>query len=96
MALGADSRDILRMIMANGLKLVAAGALVGTVVARAAGRVIESQLFGVSATDFATFGAVVAVILLVGVTACLLGGCVNKQDLHIRPRSDEIVPFTVE
>jgi putative ABC transport system permease protein len=72
MALGADSRDILRMIMANGLKLVAAGALVGTVVALAAGRVIESQLFGVSATDFAHFGAVVAVILLVGVTACLL------------------------
>jgi putative ABC transport system permease protein len=71
MALGADSRDILRLIMASGLKLVAAGALVGTVVALAAGRVIESQLFGVSATDFATFGVVVAVILLVGVTACL-------------------------
>jgi putative ABC transport system permease protein len=71
MALGADSGDILHMVMASGLKLVAAGALVGTVVALAAGRVIESQLFGVSATDLATFGSVVAVILLVGVTACL-------------------------
>jgi predicted lysophospholipase L1 biosynthesis ABC-type transport system permease subunit len=51
MALGAERRDILRMVLAQGLRLTAIGAPVGLAAAVAGGIVIASALFGVSPAD---------------------------------------------
>jgi ABC-type antimicrobial peptide transport system permease subunit len=82
LALGADSRDIVRMVIGSGVKLIAMGALVGTVMAGAAGRVLESQLVGVSASDPTTFATVLAVIVLVGTAACWSA---SRRVTHLDP-----------
>ncbi|MGH9844480.1 MAG: ABC transporter permease [Blastocatellia bacterium] len=63
MALGAQSRDVLRLVMREGIVLTAVGIAIGVAAAMAAMRLIESYLYGVSPTDPATF---VAVPLLLG------------------------------
>src|SRR5581483_2086382 len=50
-ALGANRRDVLRLIVGQGMKLVLLGIVIGLVVALALNRLIEKLLFGVSATD---------------------------------------------
>ena len=65
MALGAQERDVLRMVVGQGLKLVLAGVLIGLAAAFALTRLMSSLLFGVSATDPATL--VTISLLLVGV-----------------------------
>jgi ABC-type antimicrobial peptide transport system permease subunit len=70
MALGAERRDILRLVMARGLLLALIGVALGLAGAFALTRVMESLLFGVSATDPVTF--VVIPLILTGVA---LGAC---------------------
>jgi putative ABC transport system permease protein len=72
MALGAQQRSILRIVLLNGLRLVAAGILIGLLASYALTRFLASQISGVSTTDPSTFAAVIALILLVGLAACLL------------------------
>jgi putative ABC transport system permease protein len=72
MALGAQQRNILRLVLQSGLRLVAAGIFVGLLLSYALTRFLASQISGVSATDPATFAAVVAIIVAAGLTACLL------------------------
>jgi predicted permease len=72
MALGAQQRNILRLVLLNGLRLVAAGILIGLLASYALTRFLASQISGVSTTDPSTFAAVIALILLVGLAACLL------------------------
>ncbi|HTV55772.1 MAG TPA: ABC transporter permease [Terriglobia bacterium] len=69
MALGAQPGDIGKMVFGQGLRLVAAGVLLGLVAAVAAVRVMAGLLFGITAYDPLTFAAVA--FLLVGVA--LLG-----------------------
>ena len=64
-ALGAQGRDVLTLVVGHGLKLVVAGVAIGLVGAFALTRVISALLFGVSATDPVTF--VVTSALLTGV-----------------------------
>ncbi len=54
MALGASPRQILRMVLGQGLALAAAGVALGAVAALALGRLLASMLFGVAAYDPAT------------------------------------------
>jgi putative ABC transport system permease protein len=70
MALGARPGDVLRLVVGEGMKLVAIGAIVGVVAAIAAGRLVAALLFNVSATDPATYGVVLAVMMLVAFAAC--------------------------
>jgi predicted permease len=70
MALGAARPDILRMVLRQGLTLVALGAAIGTAGALGATRAIASELYGVTPTDPATFSAAIALMLLVGCLAC--------------------------
>jgi predicted permease len=70
MALGAARADILRMVLRQGLFLVAWGAAIGTAGALGATRAIASELYGVTPTDPATFAAAVLLMLLVGCLAC--------------------------
>jgi predicted permease len=67
MALGASRRDVLRLTVGQGLKLVLVGIAVGLAAALALTRVMSSLLFGVGATDPATF--VIISLALVGVAA---------------------------
>ncbi len=71
-ALGAQQRNILRLVLLNGLRLVAAGIFIGLLASYALTRFLASQISGVSTTDPSTFGAVIALILLVGLASCLL------------------------
>jgi putative ABC transport system permease protein len=71
MALGAQQRDILRMVLSKGFVLIAAGIVLGLLASYGLTRFLASQIWGVSATDPWTFGGVVVLILIVGLAACL-------------------------
>jgi ABC-type antimicrobial peptide transport system permease subunit len=62
MALGAQARDVLRLILAQGLKLALLGVALGLGVAWALTRWMESLLFGVRPTDPLTFGVIAAAL----------------------------------
>jgi len=72
MALGAASRDVVRMVLVEGLKPTLAGLLVGILGSAALGRVLTSLVFGITPHDAATFAVVAVVVLAVGVVACLV------------------------
>ena len=65
-ALGAARSDVLRLVLRQGMSLALTGIVIGVGAAFALTRLIESQLYGVRATDPATF---VGVAALLGVTA---------------------------
>jgi predicted permease len=67
MALGARGRDVLGLVMKESMMLVGVGVVIGLIFAFAAGRLVQSLLFGLAATDPLTVGA--AVLLLVSVSA---------------------------
>jgi putative ABC transport system permease protein len=68
-ALGAQSRDIVRMILTEGLALTALGLAAGLVASLVLSRLLAGLLFGVSATDPLTFTGASAVLLIVAATA---------------------------
>jgi putative ABC transport system permease protein len=70
MALGAERRGILLMVLRQGMELAVAGVVVGLLGAFALTRVMASLLFGVSATDFTTF-AIVPVVLIATATLAI-------------------------
>jgi putative ABC transport system permease protein len=72
MALGAGAADILKMVVGRGMALALAGIAVGLLAALALTRVLSSLLFGVTATDAATFAAVSLLIAAVALLACLV------------------------
>jgi putative ABC transport system permease protein len=72
MALGAQRRDILRLVVRQGLLLTLIGVAVGIVGAFALTRAISTLLFGVSTTDLATFIAVPLFLIFVSLAACYL------------------------
>ena len=72
MALGAGRRDVLRLFMGHGMRLVLLGLLIGLGGAFALTRLMSSLLFGVSTTDTVTFVLVALVLTVVGVLACYL------------------------
>jgi predicted permease len=70
MALGARAGDIVRQVAAKGALLTGTGLIAGTAVALATTRAMRSILYGVAPSDPATFGAVIAILALVGIAAC--------------------------
>jgi putative ABC transport system permease protein len=71
-ALGATSRNILNLVVSRGIKLVAAGIVVGLVLALGATRFIGSILYGVSGYDPVTWLVAALVLGLVATFACVL------------------------
>jgi ABC-type antimicrobial peptide transport system permease subunit len=65
LALGATPRDLERGVLTRGVGLAAFGAIVGTIGAWLAGRLIESRLYGVEARDALTLGLAVSVMMLI-------------------------------
>jgi putative ABC transport system permease protein len=72
MALGAESSDVLKMVIRMGLRLVAIGVAVGLLASLAMGKIIATQLWGVSAYDPWTLALVPILLLLTGLVACWL------------------------
>jgi putative ABC transport system permease protein len=72
MALGALKFDVLKMVLARGLKLVLIGIASGAVAALAAARVMATFLFNVSVYDPVTFAAVAGIFVMVALAACLI------------------------
>jgi putative ABC transport system permease protein len=71
MAIGAQGEDILRMILRGGLRLVAVGIAVGLIGSLALTRLLQSQLFGISAYDPVTFAGIAGLLAIVAIAACL-------------------------
>jgi putative ABC transport system permease protein len=72
MAMGAQTGRVLRLVIGQGMRLAAAGLVLGLLVAFAAMRVLGSLLFGVSAHDPLTFAAVSLVLALAAMLACYI------------------------
>jgi ABC-type antimicrobial peptide transport system permease subunit len=70
MALGAAPENILRSVVADGLKLTLAGVAIGLATSLALTRFISSLLFGISPTDPLTFAAVAVSLTVVAAAAC--------------------------
>ncbi len=71
-ALGAQTRDVLRLVVAHGLGLTLAGVVIGVAGALALTRVMKTLLYGISATDPLTFLGVAALLIAVALLACYL------------------------
>jgi putative ABC transport system permease protein len=72
MALGAERRDVLRLVLARALRIVVAGVIVGLVGAAAVTRVLQTFLFGVTPTDPMVFAIVTLLLMAVGLLAAWL------------------------
>ncbi|HKG48707.1 MAG TPA: ABC transporter permease [Pyrinomonadaceae bacterium] len=72
LALGAQSRDVLLMIVKQGSTLIVIGLVIGLAGAYALTRLIATFLFGVTAKDPLTFGAVAVLLAMVGLLACYI------------------------
>ena len=70
MALGARSRDILRLVIEEGMRPVVLGVSLGLAAAFVLSRGIASLLFGVSATDVVTFVGVAFTLTVVAAVSC--------------------------
>lgn len=71
-ALGAASRDVLRMILGQGLRTILVGVAAGLGGALALTRTVGSLLFGVTATDPTTFAAVILLLVVAALLACYI------------------------
>jgi predicted permease len=72
MALGADRRDVVRLVVGQGMGLVLVGVGLGLVGSVALTRAVASLLFGISPTDATTFALVPVGLMVVALLACLL------------------------
>jgi putative ABC transport system permease protein len=70
MALGAQKLDVLGMILGQGARITATGIAIGITGAFALTRVLSSLLFGISATDVATFVSISLLLAIVAIVAC--------------------------
>jgi len=82
MALGAESADVLGLVVKMGLRLVALGAGIGVIASLLLARVIATQLWGVSAYDPYTLGAVTVLLLATGLVACWIPA---RRASHVDP-----------
>ncbi|MCI0390592.1 MAG: ABC transporter permease [Acidobacteria bacterium] len=82
MALGADRRDVLWLVLRDALRLVLIGAALGIPAALAAARLVASQLFGISAADP---GAIVVATLVLLIVAAVAGYLPARRATRVDP-----------
>jgi ABC-type antimicrobial peptide transport system permease subunit len=71
-ALGASGRDVIRLVLGDGMRVVVGGAAIGCVLALAGGRLVASLLYGVAPRDPAALILVSAVLIAVAAVASAL------------------------
>jgi len=74
LALGAQPRDVLLMLVRQGMLLAAVGVAVGLAAALALTRLMATMLFGVEPTDATTFASIAALLIGIALLACYLPG----------------------
>jgi ABC-type antimicrobial peptide transport system permease subunit len=72
LALGASRREVLGLILGQGLRLASGGVALGLAAALVLTRLLAGLLYGTSATDLPTFAAVAVILVLVTLAACYL------------------------
>lgn len=72
MALGADARHVLGLVVGQGISMALVGTVIGVVAALALSRWMQALLFGITATDPVTIAVVVATLLAVAAAACYI------------------------
>lgn len=72
MALGAQREDVLRLVVTQGTRLALVGVAIGAIAALLSSRLLASLLFGVKATDPATYSCATILLFIAGLTACYL------------------------
>ncbi|HEU0178018.1 MAG TPA: ABC transporter permease [Blastocatellia bacterium] len=72
MALGAEARDVLKLVLFQGMKMIVAGLAIGLFAAFALTRAMKNLLYGVSATDPLTFAVVPLLLAAVALLACYI------------------------
>jgi len=72
MALGAQRRDVLKLVMSDAARMTVGGVVVGLIAAAGLTRLIKSMLFGISTTDPVTFAGVAILLTTVAFVACYL------------------------
>ena len=72
MALGAQAADVLKLVVKGGMTLALIGAVLGLAGAFALTRLLRTLLFGVTATDAATFATVSLGLIVVALFACFI------------------------
>ncbi|HEV8199718.1 MAG TPA: ABC transporter permease [Candidatus Polarisedimenticolia bacterium] len=72
LALGAQRRDVLALVMRDGMRLAAGGTLLGVAGALLLGRLLSGMLYGIGPSDPATYLSVTALILMVALVACFI------------------------
>jgi len=72
LALGAQRQDVLRLVLSHGMKMALAGVALGLVVSLGLTRLISKMLYGVSATDPATFVVITLLLMTVALVACFV------------------------
>jgi predicted permease len=75
MALGAQKRDILRLVVRHGMRLVMAGAAVGLLGAWGVTRLMDSLLYGIAPRDPVTFFGVTGLLVAAALLACYVPAC---------------------
>jgi putative ABC transport system permease protein len=81
-ALGAQRRDVMRLILVQGARLALAGLAIGALAAFGLTRLMSSLLYGISASDPLTFAAVAIVLLAVALAACYIPG---RRPMRVDP-----------
>ena len=74
----------MRLILRDGLRLVAIGGVIGLAGAFASVKYVRTQLFGIEPTDPATFGAVAILLVGVALLACILPA---RRAMRVNPSS---------
>jgi predicted permease len=72
LALGAQQRDVLQLVLSHGMKMALGGVALGLAIALGLTRLLSTMLYGVSATDPATFVAITLLLMTVALLACLV------------------------
>jgi predicted permease len=72
MALGAQQRDVLKLVLTQAGKLALAGTVAGLIASLAMGRVLKTLIFNVSPADPSTFSAVALIVIVVALVACYI------------------------
>jgi len=72
MALGANTHDVLRLVLRQGLALIGVGLALGWLAALGLTSLLEKLLYGVSATDPVTFVVIALILAIVSLLACYL------------------------